>query len=611
MTLKMNRDYLPIKAHYFLFFAALGPILPQINVFGRQLGVSPGVMGMVTGVLPLLWAAAKPSFGYIVDYFTNQRKLIFMSLIALMTTSHCCLWFLPAPTRTNESILEHIYNLNSTVFLRNVTSTVPNLNNYRCHWNTHVGKEFELWLPESSFISTLYAREVDSCEMLNMNTYSSIDGLICEPKNQSFLICKEHNIDWNNTILDVLVNNTKFNIDNGVTDFQANDVKSAINNENIDKNKITNETSHKVVAGVNGGVKAGEKEEDEGSFYSSSTFWFYVVFMCVGAVSFNVANCIGDAVCFDVLGPEHGNKYGYQRAWGTAGYGITALLGGWLIDIISNGHIKDFTPAFILAIVFTASDMIACRSLKLPKLSSPSDSGKALKTILKMPRVVVFIIFSMIIGIFDSFIIYYMFWYLEELAESTGHMNNIKLIEGTIVAAQSFGELFFFFFSGKILKRWGHGATMTFCLFCYGVRLAVISFISHPWHFVFIETIMQGPTYALCYATIVGYAAEVAPEGYSATVQGIVAGMDDGIGFSLGSLLGGVLYSYLGGCNSFRLMALIGLLAAFVHALLFRIISHKPVQDIDLDDKLTIPEVEIMLQDDDNIIYKDTVLPVK
>ena len=41
---------------------------------------------------------------------------------------------------------------------------------------------------------------------------------------------------------------------------------------------------------------------------------------------------------------------------------------------------------------------------------------------------------------------------------------------------------------------------------------------------------MQGPTYALCYATIVGYAADVAPEGYSATVQGIVAGMDDGLG---------------------------------------------------------------------------------
>lgn len=41
---------------------------------------------------------------------------------------------------------------------------------------------------------------------------------------------------------------------------------------------------------------------------------------------------------------------------------------------------------------------------------------------------------------------------------------------------------------------------------------------------------LQGPTYALCYATIVGYAASVAPPGLSATLQGILAGMDDGVG---------------------------------------------------------------------------------
>lgn len=41
---------------------------------------------------------------------------------------------------------------------------------------------------------------------------------------------------------------------------------------------------------------------------------------------------------------------------------------------------------------------------------------------------------------------------------------------------------------------------------------------------------MQGPTYALCYTTIVAYASAISPPGTSATVQGIVAGMDDGLG---------------------------------------------------------------------------------
>lgn len=77
MKFEINKERLPIKAHYFFFmagkfgqrilqkltrianfklflslinlnsFLALGPILPQINVFGRQLGVSPSVMGKI------------------------------------------------------------------------------------------------------------------------------------------------------------------------------------------------------------------------------------------------------------------------------------------------------------------------------------------------------------------------------------------------------------------------------------------------------------------------------------------------------------------------------------------------------------------------------------
>lgn len=47
----------------------MGPILPQISVFGKQLGVSPDVMGFVTSVLPIMYVLAKPIVGYLIDYF--------------------------------------------------------------------------------------------------------------------------------------------------------------------------------------------------------------------------------------------------------------------------------------------------------------------------------------------------------------------------------------------------------------------------------------------------------------------------------------------------------------------------------------------------------------
>lgn len=71
-----------------------------------------------------------------------------------------------------------------------------------------------------------------------------------------------------------------------------------------------------------------------------------------------------------LTGPERASKYGAQRAWGTAGYGLTALIGGALIDLFSRGTMKDFTPAFIIALAATAVDLYSCRALTVSKITT-------------------------------------------------------------------------------------------------------------------------------------------------------------------------------------------------------------------------------------------------
>ena len=85
-------------------------------------------------------------------------------------------------------------------------------------------------------------------------------------------------------------------------------------------------------------------------------------------------------------------------------------------------------------------------------------------------------------------------------------------------------------FAGKILKKIGYGYCFALCFLNYALRLGLISLATTPHWIVLIEFFMQGPTYALCYTTIVAYASAISPPGASATVQGIVAGMDDGLG---------------------------------------------------------------------------------
>ncbi|KPJ04701.1 hypothetical protein RR46_01190 [Papilio xuthus] len=401
MNFKIDKRLLPIKAHFFFFFAALGPLLPQMNVFGRQLGISADVMGMVTAVLPLLWAAAKPLFGYVVDYWPSQRKLVFMLLIVVMTGSYCGLWFLPMPEEPESSVqlLRSVYQFNNTVTIQpyNIDHS-ERLQMVNCHWSCERNYDIHVYLPNSSLVNSVYvdgAVNDTSCSFLRMHYVDTRGGqVICSPKDECNLMCFEEGINGSRKRREI----------SGSKDANSLEVDDRFFG------------------------KIEKERKDDGHVYMTVVFWVFVVLMCMGTVAFNVANCIGDAVCFDVLGAEAAikygaqrawgtagygaeaaSKYGAQRAWGTAGYGITALLGGWLVDLVS-GTYKDFTPAFIVAIVATAIDLYSCRSLKLPSLSSPDDSGKALRDVLKIPRVMIFIVFAVVAGTFDSFIIYYMFW---------------------------------------------------------------------------------------------------------------------------------------------------------------------------------------------------------
>jgi len=74
---------------------AMGPILPFLPVYGKQLGVSPLIMGSITAILPILFLIAKPAFGFIVDYFHAQRKIIFIILLTVTSGCYILMYFLP------------------------------------------------------------------------------------------------------------------------------------------------------------------------------------------------------------------------------------------------------------------------------------------------------------------------------------------------------------------------------------------------------------------------------------------------------------------------------------------------------------------------------------
>lgn len=63
-------------------------------------------------------------------------------------------------------------------------------------------------------------------------------------------------------------------------------------------------------------------------------------------------------------------SYGRQRVWGSIGFGITAFMAGYAVDLWSGDDaIKSYTPSFVLISAFTLIDLVCCSKLEVRYLT--------------------------------------------------------------------------------------------------------------------------------------------------------------------------------------------------------------------------------------------------
>lgn len=134
-------------------------------------------------------------------------------------------------------------------------------------------------------------------------------------------------------------------------------------------------------------------------------------------------------------------------------------------------------------------------------------------------KIIIFMIWCIAVGMCTGLIWNFLFFLIEDLAHACSARTWVKTLEGLVMAIQTLvGEMPFFFWSGKILKRIGHINAMTLVLMVIGVRYILYSVITDPWWFLPIE-LLNGLTFGLFYACMASYASIVAPSGTAATVQ--------------------------------------------------------------------------------------------
>nr|NP_648493.3 sugar baby, isoform C [Drosophila melanogaster]AAF50028.2 sugar baby, isoform C [Drosophila melanogaster] len=548
MKATIDKELLPMKAHYFLFNAGTAPVVPFMPTLAGQLGYSPAVVGTMYTILPIIGMLAKPLFGYIADRYHRHRPL-FLGGQVLTGIAFFLIMFVPGMEKPLPKVEFHCHQ---------GVSDIPR-----------------------------FCSEYGECVERNLERYYGNRTLECE------LNCEAQPFMWDIVCEDWLKNNTEncaANRTNTQMEFGASITMQKIENDGScmffmiphDQGQIAGQNvtlycpKEKEYFKSNCTMDCREdylKEQlaesaviNTSSAVTMPQFWLFFGLLIFSWIGMAVVVSIGDAICFGILGDRH-HLYGKQRLCGSLGWGVFALLAGLLVDHMSLGEVnKNYTAVFWMALLIMGFDVFASSKLRHTPTHLSSNILKDVGQMFLSVRCVIFFLWCVAIGLGTALIWNFLFIYLEELDKAfEGCDSSIKTLEGLVMGIQCFGgELPFFFLSGWILKKIGHVNAMSVVLFGFGVRFILYSMLQNPWYILPIE-LMNGVTFGLFYATMASYASIVAPPGTDATMQSLVGAIFEGVGVSMGSLIAGQLFESVTARTTFEIFGIGAFIVFVIH----------------------------------------------
>lgn len=578
-----------MKAHYFLFNAGTAPVVPFVPTIAKQLGFSSVVVGTIYTILPIMGMIAKPTMGAIADRFHCQ-KLLFLGFMLLTVISFFSILFIP---HVNTEIKSQVH-CSDISLVRVCTSSDQTSQCAVEHITTEASKN-------TLFFCQMFCEADASFIQSVCTTWQSPQfcnhSIISTSGNRLFTIVKKGGTE----VVESYVNKSRMpKLLPQLLYFDAQllpgHTTQGIGQEKncffIRLGHIRIDGSDWHVPYCNHPLQIADcqmqcysealnevSEISDSKLVSLPEFWTFTALLILSWIGMAVVVSIGDAICFGLLG-EYPSRYGHQRLWGSVGWGLFSILSGWLVDEWSQGHAqKNYTPVFYLMAVLLLLDTLISSRLKYNQTARTSSILRDVTHLFGDVRIIVFMTWCILVGMCTALTWNFLFWYLEDLADVNGCQGKdwIKTLEGLIMGIQCFGgELPFFFLSGWILKKIGHINAMSLVLFAFGIRFLLYSMLTDPWWCLPVE-LLNGLTFGIFYATMASYASIVAPPGTETTIQGLVGAIFEGVGVSLGSLIGGFLFSVFNGSTVFRMYGLAALLFCVLHITLQFFLVHKDV----------------------------------
>ena len=309
------------------------------------------------------------------------------------------------------------------------------------------------------------------------------------------------------------------------------------------------------------------------SFFASVSYVFYLygggfgwlftitVFM---ALFYNSLQPLLDSLSLKLAQNDPAFSYGTLRIAGAAGWAFTGIVVGHFIDTINT------TIIFVFSAVSLFMTFLISFSLKVNKekiTSSDSNPFKNLREVFANKTLIILLISVFLISACATTIWNFYSIYMKENGASSS-------LVGFGISFQGLCELPLFYFSARIIRKFGIRTTLLITVFATAIRMLLYSFVKNPHAAIFIE-VLHGVSWSLFWVVCVEYVNMLVREDWRVTGQSLLYAAYFGLGAIVGNFWTGYLYDLKMRIAEIFLInaGLVGLVGLFI-----LIFMKKPVQ---------------------------------
>jgi len=260
-------------------------------------------------------------------------------------------------------------------------------------------------------------------------------------------------------------------------------------------------------------------------------FGFLLIVTVFMSLFYNTIQPLLDSLSLKLVQENPAFSYGTLRIAGAAGWAFTGIIAGHYIDTVNT------TVIFVISAISMLLTFIFSFSLKPDDKKSSSATSLSFENIREVfgNKILIFLlvcIFLISAGATTIWNFYSI--YMKENGASAS-------LVGYGISFQGLCELPLFYFSAKIIGRFGIKTTLLITVFTTAFRMLLYSVVKDPHAAVFIE-VLHGISWSLFWVVCVEYVNLLVREDWRATGQSLLYAAYFGAGAIAGNFWTGFLY---------------------------------------------------------------------